>query len=146
MSAHKIDFYLTAAHPLRALAVEVRHLTELQQAFLKAAPPALTQNCHVGALRGDILVLLADNAAVAAKLKQLTARLLTSFRKQGFKATSIQIRVQVDRPWAPRTPATQHRQLSPKVIENLENLAGELEDSPLKRALTTMATNQRKQG
>src|SRR5208282_567275 len=145
MSAHKIDFYLTAANPLRALAVEVRQLDELQQAFLKAAPPALTQNCHVGALRGDILVLLADNAAVAAKLKQLTARLLTSFRKQGFKATSIQIRVQVDRPWAsPATPRP--KRLSPETIENFEKLAGEIEDSPLKRALSTMVTNQRKQG
>ena len=145
MPAHKIDFYLNAANPLRTLAVEVRQLAELQQAFLKAAPPTLTQSCHVGALRGDILILLADNAAVAAKLKQLTARLLTSFRKQGFKATSIQIRVQVDRPWAPRTSATQQRKLSPKVIENLEKLAGELEDSPLKQALITMATNQKKQ-
>src|SRR5271156_3558943 len=145
MPAHKINFYLTAANPLRAFAIEARSLDELQQAVLKAPPPALTQNCHIGALRGDILVLLADNGAVAAKLKQLTPRLLTSFRKQGFKATSIQIRVQVDRPWAPRTPATQQRKLSPKVIENLEKLAGELEDSPLKRALITMATNQKKQ-
>jgi hypothetical protein len=143
--AHKIDFYLTAANPLRALAAEVRHLTELQQTFLKAAPPALTQSCRVGALRGDILILLADNAAIAAKLKQLTARLLTSFRNQGFKATSIQIRVQVDRPWAdPAAPRS--KRLSPETIENFEKLAGELEDSPLKRALSTMAINQKKQG
>ncbi len=145
MPAHKLDFYLTAAIPLRALAVEARQIAELQQAFLKAAPPTLTQNCHVGALRGDILILLADNAAVAAKLKQLTTRLLTSFRKQGFKATSIQIRVQVDRPRAPPA-APRSKRLSPETIENFEKLANELEDSPLKRALSTMTTNQKKQG
>jgi len=146
MPAHKIDFYLTAANPLRALTVEARQVAELQQVFLKAAPPPLAQSCRVSALRGDILILLADNAAVASKLKQLAPRLLTSFRKQGLKATSIQIRVQVDPPRAARTHPTRKRQLSPKLIEKLEKLAGELEDSPLKRALYTMAINQKKQG
>jgi len=146
MPLHKIDFYFTAANPLRALAAEARQLTELQQALLKAAPPALAQSCRVSAVRGDILILLADNAAVASKLKQLTTRLLTSFRKQGFKATSIQIRVQVERPWASPAPEPRQKKLSAETLENLEKLAKEIEDSPLKQALSTMATNQRKQG
>ena len=143
MPARKLDFYFSAAEPLRVLSAEARRLAEWQQAFLKAAPPVLTQSCRVGALRGDILILLADNAAVASKLRQLAPRLLTSFRKQGFKATSIQIRVQVDRRWAPAAKPGQ-RKLSAETLENLEKLAEGLEDSPLKRALRTMATNQKK--
>jgi len=143
--ARKLDFYFSTADPLRMISAEVRRLAEWQQAFLKAAPPGLAQSCRVGALRGDILILLADNAAIAMKLKQLAPRLLTSFRKQGFKATSIQIRVQVDRPWAPPA-APRSKRLSPETIENFEKLANELEDSPLKRALSTMAINQKKQG
>jgi len=144
VSAHKIEFYFAAPGPLRALAAESRRLAELQQVFLKTAPPALAQSCRVSALRGDTLVLLADNASVAAKLKQLTARLLTSFRKQGLKATSIQIRVQVDRPWAPAPVRPKRSKLSAEAVENLEKLAEALEDSPLKQALYTMAANQKK--
>jgi len=141
--ARKLDFYFSTAEPLRVLSAEARRLAEWQQAFLKAAPPALTQSCRVGALRGDILILLADNAAVASKLRQLAPRLLTSFRKQGFKATSIQIRVQVDRRWAPRAPA-RARRLSAETIESFRKLAEELEDSPLKQALYTMTMNQKR--
>jgi hypothetical protein len=143
MSAHKIDFYLGTSTQLRTLAAEVRQLTELQRVIRTSLPSALAQTCRVSALRGDILFLLAENGAVAAKLKQLTPRLLTSFQKQQVKITGIQIRVQVEGAWPPLPPKPEKTPLSIESIEHLEKLAENLEDSPLKDAVVRLSKNQR---
>src|SRR5476649_2434137 len=95
MSARKIDFYLNSSDRLRSLTQEARHIAELQRILLNTAPPALTQACCVKQLRVGTLTLLAENAAIAAKLKQLAARLLATYQKQRSQVTSIRIEVQV---------------------------------------------------
>lgn len=143
MPTHKIGFYLNATHDLRALADEARRISQLQQVFVKSAPRALTQACCVKQLRAGTLFLLAENAAVAAKVRQLTPRLLNSCQKLGLEVTSIQVEVQVTggapAPISKREP----RRLSVETIDNLESLAAGLEESPLKRALTKLATGPR---
>ena len=143
MPAHKIDFYLDSSSSLRALARAARRVADLQQIFLNAAPQTLTQACYVKQLRAGTLFLLAENAAVAAKLKQLAPRLLAAYVKQGTEVTAIKVEVQVGEA-APKPPAPAPRQrLSIDSIENLERLAESLEDSPLKHALAKLAARQR---
>ena len=143
MPAHKISFYLNASDNLRALADEARRIAQLQQVFLKAAPQSLTQACCVKQLRAGTLFLLAENAAIAAKLKQLAPRLLTSYQKQGLEVTSIRVEVQV-REGAPEADSRRaSKRLSLEAIGNLEGLAAGLEESPLKQALTRLAARQR---
>ena len=72
-----------------------RQIAELDRVLAQAAPEGLTQACRVKQLRDGTLTLWADNAAVAAKLKQLTARLLAAYRKLRSEVTSIRIEVQV---------------------------------------------------
>ena len=146
MSAHKINFYLNSSDRLRSLNQAARQITELHQVLMDTAPPELAQACCVKQLRDGTLTLLAENAAIAAKLKQLAARLLASYQKLRWQITSIRIEVQVAE--AAPNPAAQRepKRLSIETIENLENLAGQLEDSPLKQALTTMAARHRKPG
>lgn len=143
MPAHKIDFYLNSSNSLRRLTDEARRIAALQQVFRNIAPPELTQACCVKQLRAGTLFLLAENSAVAAKLKQLAPRLLTSYQKQGVEITSIRVQVQVKE--APSQLATGRvlKRLSIESIENLERLAAGLEDSPLKQALTNMVSHQR---
>ena len=95
MPAHKIGFYLASTDSLRSLTREAQQIAELQRVLLDNAPPALTQRCRVKQLRDGTLTLLAENAAIAAKLKQLAARLLTSYQKQRWQITAIRIEVQV---------------------------------------------------
>src|SRR3982751_3478691 len=146
MSTRKINFYLETSDHLRSLTHAARRNAELDQVLVNTAPRELTQACRVKQLRDGTLTLLADNAAIAAKLKQLAARLLVSYRKQRSEITSIHIEVQVREavPAAPSRP--QKKRLSIESIQNLERLAGQLEDSPLKQALTTMTTRHRKGG
>jgi hypothetical protein len=143
MPAHKIDFYLNSSSSLRSLAHAARRIAQLQQVFLKNAPQPLTQACCVKQLRAGTLVLLAENAAIAAKLKQLAPRLLTAYEKQGFEITSIRVEVQVKEAASNPDPKRVPKQLSSESIENLEKLAAGLEDSPLKQALTNLAARQR---
>ena len=142
MPARKLDFYLNSSDPLRALSLAARQLHELQQILAKNAPPELTQACCVKQLRAGILFLLADNAAVATQLKQLSPRLLTSYQKQGKEVTSIRVEVQVGN--ATQRPAVtiEKPRLSIETIENIKNLADRLEDSPLKDALNRLASRR----
>jgi hypothetical protein len=86
---------------------------------------------------------LAENAAIAAKLKQLAARLLVAYQKQRCEVTSIRIEVQVREAADAPQPAREPKRLSIETIENLDKLASQLDDSPLKQALTTLAGRQR---
>jgi hypothetical protein len=143
MSAHKINFYLNSSDRLRSLTQEAQRIAELHQVLMNTAPLELTQACCVKQLRDGTLTLLAENAAIAAKLKQLAARLLTSYQKLRWQVTAIRIEVQV-RETAPGPIAKREsKSLSIETIESLENLAEQLQDSPLKQALTTMAARHR---
>ena len=144
MSARKINFYLNSSDRLRSLTHEARRNAELHQVLVNIAPLELTQACRVKQLRDGTLTLLAENAAIAAKLKQLAARLLVAYQKQRCEVTSIRIEVQVREAVAAPAAARESKRLSIETIENLEKLAEGLEDSPLKQALTTMAARQRK--
>jgi hypothetical protein len=143
MPAHKIDFYLNSSNSLRQLADEARRIAELQQVFLKTAPQTLTQACCVKQLRAGTLFLLAENAAIAAKVKQLLPRFLTVFQKLGWQVTSIRVEVQVKETAPQPVAARARKRLSIETIDNLESLAAGLEDSPLKQALTSMVAHQR---
>lgn len=143
MPAHKIDFYLNSSSSLRALTGAARRVAELQQVFLKIAPRSLTQACCVKQLRAGTLFLLAENAAVATKLKQLAPRFLAAYGKQGTEITAIKVQVQVGET-ASRAPAKPRpKRLSIDSIEDLERLAAGLEDSPLKQAISRLAARQR---
>ena len=144
MSARKINYYLNTSDRLRSLTRDAQRNAELHQVLVNIAPPELTQACRVKQLRDGTLILLADNAAIAAKLKQLAARLLLAYQKQRCEVTSIRIEVQVREANPAPAAAREPKHLSIETIENLEKLASGLEDSPLKQALTTMAARQRK--
>ena len=144
MPARKLDFYLNSSDPLRNLARAVRDLSELQQILAKNAPSELTQSSCVKQLRDGILLVSADNAAVATQLKQLTPRLLASYQKQAREVTSIRIEVQVSNPAKRPPPRRANSVLSTESIENIMNLAEGLEDSPLKDALRRLAAHGRK--
>ncbi len=143
MPAHKIDFYLDSSSSLRALTRAARRVADLQQIFLNTVPQPLTQACYVKQLRAGTLFLLAENAAVASKLKQLAPRLLASYVKQGTEVTAIKVEVQVAETAPPAASKPRAKRLSIDSIEDLERLADGLEDTPLKHALARLAARQR---
>ena len=71
MSAHKINFYLSASERLQSLFTQAQYLIQLQQTFRKIVPANLAESCQVAAIDQKILVIFVDNGAVDAKLKHL---------------------------------------------------------------------------
>ncbi|NBR26958.1 MAG: DUF721 domain-containing protein [Betaproteobacteria bacterium] len=140
MPARKLDFYLNASDPLRDLTRAARRLSDLHQILAKSVPPELAKSCCVKQLRDGVLFLAAANAAVATQLRQLSARLLAGYQKQGSEVTSIRIEVQVSNPASAPAARREKHGLSTESIEKINGLADTLEDSPLKDALHRLAS------
>ena len=129
-----------------------RRLSRLQQSFEDTLPPGWEKLCRVAALEGSTVVIAAANGAIATNLKAYSPRLLENFRilleKKTMKeqeVTSIRIVVQPEiSTWRPPTP-TSIRLASAKTPmsgEQLDDLAGKLDDSPLKTALGKMRSKR----
>ena len=137
MPAQKIGDLIARTSELRALSHQARRLTEMQQVLLEAVPLQLARAIQVKNFRAGTLYLLASNAAVAAKLRQLAPTLLLHVRKQRSEVTGIQVEVQAanQQKACPDKPV---RDISLTTASALERLAGTLKDSPLKAALTRL--------
>jgi len=139
MPVRRISDYINASNRLRPLVTKARRAAGLDQVLLEAAPPSLADCCRVKEVRGGTLVLVAENAAVASKLKQLAPRLLLTYQNLGEKITGIQIEVQVDSAVGGNSHSRAARALTVDSAEELKRLADRLEDSPLKTALAKLA-------
>ncbi|MFH1494065.1 MAG: DUF721 domain-containing protein [Pseudomonadota bacterium] len=137
MSVRKLQSYFTSTTGLAALAERIARLTELQRLWEKLAPPPLAQMCKVSGLQDRILVLYANNGAIAAKVRQLAPTVLEKFQKRGLEVTAILVRVQAGfRLPEERPPKT--LRLGSAGATRLGQLADQLEASPLKQAIEAM--------
>jgi len=143
MPAHKIGDLLAQTGELRALSRQARRLAELQQVLLEAVPPPLTKATRVRNFRAGTLFVLAANAAVAAKLRQLAPRLLLHVQKREIQVTGIHVEVQVAAPQAASGDTVPARDLSLTAISTIEKLAETLKESPLKTALTRLVRRRK---
>jgi hypothetical protein len=134
MSARKLQSYFGATATLAALAGQARHVCALQQHWEQVAPSSLAQMCKVSGLQDQVLVLYANNGAIAAKVRQLAPTMLDKLKKRGLEVTAIQVRVQVSFPLPEQKPV-KALQLGSAGMESLRQLAERLEASPLRQAL-----------
>lgn len=130
---HRLNAYLASNQALQLLSSKARQLTALQRHYESIAPPTLTRSSQVLRLHQQTLVIAASNGAVAAKLRQMTAELISLFQARGCEVTGIQIKVQVTAP--PRTVPSEPRTLGKPARDALNKLDENLADSPLKTAL-----------
>ena len=144
MAAHRIGELLAGSGQLKTLSREAQRLAELERLIFEAAPRALSEATRVGNLRAGTLVLLADNTAVAAKLRQLLPRLLVCVRKRDPEVSGIRVEVQPAGRQKRGAGAAKKQRLSTDTIKNFENLAERLHDSPLKTAVARLVAHQRK--
>ncbi|MBA4141507.1 MAG: DUF721 domain-containing protein [Nitrosospira sp.] len=146
MSARKINFYLgslrlTPEH--QRLFNYADKLALMQQVFVKIAPPRLAQRCTVGAFVEGALTLCADNGAIAAKLRQTLPSLLLKFQATGYEVTSIKVAVQARYKLIDSNrESVKRRRIGSAGLANLNNLATELPQSPLKNAIRSLLKRQ----
>lgn len=138
MPAHKIGDLLSASRELEALSRQAQRLAELQQVLFEAVPPLLASATRVKSCRAGTLVLLADNAAVAAKLRQFAPRLLIHLRKRATEVTGIRVEVQLAAQQTGPPIRSRKRSIAVDAIDDFRALANSLKDSPLKSALNRL--------
>ena len=137
MSEKRVGLLIDTLPELRALNREIRQLMALQSALAEVLPPNLAAFATVASMNAGELNLFADNGAVAAKLRQMTPRILTSLRDRGYEITGIRLQVQVgirDNPLPPKQIF-----ISAEARNVIDSLTERLDSSPLKSALKRLA-------
>jgi hypothetical protein len=129
----RLNAYLASNQELRQLSSKAKQITALQRHYESIAPLNLTRSSQVLLLHQQTMVIAANNGAVAAKLRQMSAELISLFQARGCEVTLIQIKVQVTIP--PRITAPEPRKLGKSARDALNRLDDNLADSPLKTAL-----------
>lgn len=135
--SQRLNSYFTGSQELRQISRTAQELAALQRHYQRIAPPSLMRASRVHWFEQQTLTLAADNAAIAAKLRQLAPQLALQLRQIGVEVTGIQVKVQVGQPPGVRTPGS--RTLSTAGRKQMSELAGNLPDSPLRNALQRLA-------
>lgn len=147
MPLRDIRNLLGASSELAALREKTQRLQALQRAYVDCTPvelAELTKASRVGYLKAGTLYLLADNATVAAKLRQLLPRLLPLFRKLEAQVTGIHVDVQPKSPPVSPSPNVKNGQLPVDYIDQLYKTAKTITSPDLKLAVTNLLRNRAK--
>jgi hypothetical protein len=129
-----IDHFLSATDGAGPLMAHLRMLSGLQRAYSQIVPDHLGQASQVVNCKQGVVVIHADNGAVAAKLRQMATRLAGEFVKRGVECSGVQIRVQATAP-APQAAPIPVRPISEATQKTLREAAANLPDPALRAAL-----------
>lgn len=133
---NSIDRFLPAdGEPVVAKARRINDLARLCEQFL---PAALARHARAANLKDGTLVILADNSAVAAKLKLFSESLGEYLSKRRPEVNSVSVRVQPALQGAPEARPPKNSALSPAALQELSRLHQRLSDSPARRALAVL--------
>ena len=142
MIPRKMQRIVTDDPALAVLWDRTRPLRELQKLYATLVPPYLRAASRVGSVAREELKLFADSGAVATRLRLLAPDLLREFRAKGWQFSSIRVAVQVRIP-APAQGKYARAPLDARSRSALLQTAAKLGESPLKDALTRLATRSR---
>lgn len=138
----RLNSYLATSQELRKFTHKTLELAALQQQYRQLAPPKLAHASQVIGFERQILIIGANNSAIAAKLRQLTPQFVRLFQGAGAKVTGIQIKVQVANPVRMRKSPDYSLSVAEK--QHLADYAASMPDSPLKSALQRLAAGTQK--
>ncbi|MCD8504821.1 MAG: DUF721 domain-containing protein [Burkholderiaceae bacterium] len=130
-----------------AVLLTAQRLLALQQAISKQLPAVMRQGFAVAQVKGTELTLIADHAALAAKLRQLQPTLLRSVQAAGWNADSLKIKV-ATRPNIPPSASNpkQARPLDMADLNHFESLRSQVQAGPLADAITRLLAHHKAGG
>lgn len=140
MQARSLEDCLKADDDIARLSGHAARLLRLRHAFETAVPRTLARSTRVANFKLGKLVIHADNAAAAAKLRQIVPTLVDVFRNEAAEVTGIEIKVQPRHDRRMPFPQDARPPLGARAKQGLTSLAGSLPaDSPLRAALQRLA-------
>ena len=140
----KIDQVLSLDSSLQPLLAKMREIRSLNERCNEFLPTELARRVRASNLRDGRLVLLAANAAAAAKLRLLAPSLSEFLCRQGAKVNSVSVRVQPREVNEAATERPTPRVLSEAGFATLSALYESLRDSPARHAIKAFLDHERR--
>ena len=132
MPSKKLGEFLTSAPDVGRLVPHATELLEVRQALRELLPDTLRGCCEIARVKQGIVVIFAENNAMAARLRLLGPTIVNELRRRrGWKLTGIELRVQGGK----SHPGQERRatmKLSSAAGESLDRLSARLPDSRLR--------------
>ena len=142
MSASSLSDLLATQLPA-ALLARARMLLRAQAALERCLPPALAGSVWVAQLEHGNLHLACDSGAVAARLRHQTRALAVELSQRGLIVDHVRVSVQPELQITP--PVVVNKPGLPNsALTSLAQLNTEIEDGPLKEALSQLLNHHRK--
>jgi hypothetical protein len=148
MGLQKIESLLGTGE-LSTLSAGARRVRALERLYREAAPRELAAASRVNGCKAGTLVIVADNAAVAAKLRQMTVRLLRAISRSAADVEALRIEVHVGGAAHERRPASYKAALGGDAIREFTALAQRMPEGNLKSAIADLVkrhSNRNKAG
>ncbi len=143
MQARSLNDCLNADAALARLTDHAWHLLKLQRIIDATLPTALARASRIANYRLGIVFIHADNAAIAAKLRQLAPSLGDALRSSGGEITEIRVKVQAREGQETVEKRQVVAQLGSRTKQGLTSLSHTLpEDSPLRLSLERLLKAQ----
>lgn len=141
MSASSLSDLLASRLPA-GLAARAQALLKVQAALDRALPAALAGHVRVMQLENGLLSLACDAGGVASRLRHQTGALIARLGKQGLAVSGV--RVSVNPALLARyVPPVDKAGVPPAALDSLDHLKSEIEDGPLKDALSRLLRHHR---
>lgn len=128
---------------LRKLNAAAAVQRQLENCWQGALPPDLAGLSRVVGVQEGTLAVSVRRAAIAAKMKQMEARLIAHLNEKGLQVSAIRYRVQVEPlPHEDKNPK-RNLTLSPAALAAFDEAAQALPPSPLRDALAQLVAKRR---
>src|SRR5262245_13793292 len=139
MQAKRIGDYLDRDDGTSRLVPQAALLLAVRQHLSEVLPDNLRRSCSIANYKQGVVVIVAGNNAVAAKLRHYEPKIIEALGKRGLKATGMRVEVQGGRSFAPQVPEKKALFLPASGADALAQLERRLPDGRLKQAVATLA-------
>ncbi len=131
------EHYLSKDATAGRVMAHARLLLKLSRRFEAVAPAALRDLAHVANYKSGMIIIHADNGAVAVKLRQMSRRLCDELSQEGCECSDIEVKVQPRQTLCQSSTSTP-RPLSEMAQSMLSATRDKLPEGPLKAALSRL--------
>ena len=142
MPLRKLGSLIANADALGSIRAQTRRLQGYDKLFGEIAPAGVRVSSRVKAFRDGTLIIMADKAPAAAKLRQMAPRLLAALQSEAPEIRSIKFEMQVIGSAGHEPRRRNAPDLSPDAVRRFEGLADTVE-GPLKGALEALVRRRR---
>ncbi len=143
MQAKRIGDYLDRGEDTSRLVPQAASLLAVRQHLSGLLPDNLRRSCVIANYKQGVVVIVAGNNAVAAKLRYYEPSIIETLGQCGLKATGIRVDVQGARSFPLQVPEKKALSLSPAAADALARLGRRLPESRLKQAVGALVKKSR---